>query len=78
MPDIRRRSWFDQLLESLPEQVSFALITIGSLLLAHMIWTSFPADPDVERHQPKLNPQTEISDNTTVASNSNITAPVQQ
>lgn len=66
MQDIRQASWFDQLLERLPEQVSFALLIIGCLLLAQVVWTHFPDEP--ERKQDSKTASIEMQDNNALAS----------
>ncbi len=46
MQEVRQPGWFDQVLERLPEGVSFALVIVGCLLLAQVIWAYFPAEPN--------------------------------
>jgi hypothetical protein len=67
MQEIRQAGWFDQLLERLPEQVSFALLIIGCLLLAQVVWTYFPAEPMVRQDRDAV--QVEVRDVSTIAAN---------
>lgn len=60
MQNMPQPRWFDQLLEHLPEQVSFTLIIISGLLLAYIIWTYFPAEPRA---------RTEIGNETNIVTN---------
>lgn len=67
MQEIRQAGWFDQLLERLPEQVSFALLIIGCLLLAKVVWIYFPEEPVARQDRGAV--QVDVRDVSTIAAN---------